>query len=65
MTQETVDTINIQATAEGRPKGIIFSDIKKETTINDLDVSPDKDNTELNDDDADDKSYLTSNDLTV
>ena len=52
MTQETVDKI-------------IFSDINMETTINDLEASPDKDNPGFNDDDADEKSYLTSDNSTV
>ena len=41
-TQLTVDIINRQGKAEYSPEGIIFGDINMETTINDLDASPDR-----------------------
>ena len=65
MIQLTADTINKQGKAEDQPESIIFGGINMKTTINDLDASPDEFDPELDNDDAGDKSYLTSDDSTV
>ena len=43
----------------------MFGNIGMKTTINDLDTSPDEIDQEFDNDDANDKSYLTSDDSTV
>ena len=65
MTQVIIDLINNQAIAEGQPEGIVFGDINMHTTINDLDGSIVEHDPEVDNDDADDKSYETSNDSTM
>ena len=65
MTQLTLDTINRQGKEEDQPEGIIFGDINMETTVSDLDASPDEVNPQFNNVNADDKSYLTSDDSPV
>ena len=62
MTQITVDLVNRQAKQEGQPDGMIFCDIDGVTTFDDLEAAPDGDDSEFDDDDADDRSDLTSDD---
>ena len=65
MTQITVDLINQQAKQEGQPDGMVFGNIDGITTFDDLEAASGGDDPKFDDDDADDRSYLTRDDQSM
>ena len=65
MTQGTIDTINRQTKAKGQPEGSMFSNIDMRTIISDFDALLQELDPEFDDNDTDNNSYLTSDNLTV
>ena len=60
-----LDLINQQAKQEGQLDGMIFCNIDGVTPLDDLEVAPGGDDLEFEYDDADDQSYLTSDDQSM